>query len=132
MPFTVAWLVLAAALCALIAVWGVQLTQTLNPTAKQDAAAVPRATAAPGIVRDYTVDGAAGTVSLCSESAPPSATVTIDSATGVVLSTIDCSLDATSVATGCLFTQSSDGTVVVMSNETGSLLTPAQAANCSK
>jgi hypothetical protein len=132
MPFTVAWLVLVLALCAVIAMWGAQISGSLGPVVDHVAAApVPRATAAPNIVTDYTVDGTATADSLCDELAPHAATVTVETATGVILSTLQCAT-GTQSAKDCLYGQSSDGTTVVLSATTGSLLSEAQAAHCSK
>jgi hypothetical protein len=130
--FTIAWLFLAAALCVLISVWGVQISGALGPTVDHIAAAtVQRAIVAPSIVTDYTSNGTESAEVLCGELAPRRATVTVETPSGVILSTLTCP-GGTATPDGCLFGQSSDGKLVVISQKTGSLLTPAQAANCTK
>jgi hypothetical protein len=130
-PFTALWLILAAALCVVIAMWGGRISVALGPGIDHLAAVpVPRATAAPNIVTDYTDDGTATTDSLCDELAPRASIVTVETSTGVILSTLQCPV-GTEPAKGCLYGQSSDGMLVVLSAKTGSVLTRAQAGNCS-
>jgi hypothetical protein len=130
--FTAAWLFLAAALCVLISLWGVQISSALVPSV--DHLAVPsvsRAVVAPSIVTDYTRDGTESAETLCGELAPRRATVTVETPSGVILSTLTCP-GGTETPDGCLYGQSTDGMLIVISQKTGSLLTPAQAANCKK
>jgi hypothetical protein len=130
--FTIAWLFLAATLCVLISLWGVQISSAIGPTVDHVAsAAVPRAVVAPSIVTDYTSDGTESAETLCGELAPRRATVTVESPSGVILSTLTCP-GGTESPDGCLYGQSTDGMLIVISQKTGSLLTPAQAANCKK
>ncbi|MDQ1547428.1 MAG: hypothetical protein QOH69_2332 [Actinomycetota bacterium] len=128
--FTIAWLFLAAALCVLLSLWGVQISSAIGPAVEHVATApVPRAVVAPSIVTDYTSDGTESAETLCGELAPRRATVTVESPSGVILSTLTCP-GGTEAPEGCLYSQSTDGLLVVISQKTGSLLTPAQAANC--
>jgi hypothetical protein len=128
--FTIAWLFLAAALCVLVSLWGVQISSAIGPAVEHvETAAVPRAVVAPSIVTDYTSNGTESAETLCGELAPRRATVTVESPSGVILSTLTCP-GGTETPEGCLYGQSTDGLLVVISQKTGSLLTPAQAANC--
>ena len=130
--FTIAWLSLVAALCILISLWGVQISSALGPTADHIAApAVARAVVAPSIVTDYTTNGTESAETLCGELAPRRATVTVETPSGVILSTLTCP-GGTETPEGCLYGQSSDGMLLVISQKTGSVLTPEQAANCTK
>ena len=132
MTFGVVWLCLAAALCAVIALWGLQISGFLGHGGDRiTAAPVARATAVPRIVTDYTPNASSSTESLCAELAPQAATVTVETPTGVVLSTLECAT-GTGSTSGCLFSQTTGGMLIVISQKTGSLLTEAQAANCSK
>ncbi len=130
--FTVAWLFLAAALCVLISLWGVQISSALGPAVDHIAvASVPHGFVAPSIVTDYTSNGTESAETLCGELAPRRATVTVESPSGVILSTLTCPGGAQTPG-GCLYGQSSEGMLLVISQKTGSLLTPEQAANCTK
>jgi hypothetical protein len=131
-PFTVAWLFLAAGLCVLISLWGAQISSAIGPAVDHVAAGpVPRAVVAPSIVTDYTTNGTESAETLCGELAPRRATVTVETPSGVILSTLACPGGA-ETPEGCLYGQSSDGMLVVISQKTGSMLTPEQAANCTK
>ena len=130
--FTVAWLFLAAALCVLVSLWGAQISSALGPAVDHIAATpVPRAIVAPSIVTDYTTNGTESAETLCGELAPRRATVTVETPSGVILSTLTCPGGA-ETPDGCLYGQSSDGMLLVISQKTGSVLTPEQAANCTK
>ena len=148
--FSAAWLLIAAALCVALATWGVSLGRELGPIALATPPVVaPPSTAAPNIVTDYTQDGTQTTQSLCAEISPAPSSVIVESPTGTVISRANCpspgrnatgsSLDGgalspapSSLAESCEFVRNDDGTVVVMSAKTGSLLSEAQAANCTK
>jgi hypothetical protein len=130
--FTIAWLFLAAALCVLISLWGVQISSTLGPAVEHVAlASVPRGFVAPSIVTDYTSNGTESAETLCGELAPRRATVTVETPSGVILSTLTCPGGA-ATPDGCLYGQSSEGMLLVISQKTGSVLTPEQAAHCTK
>ena len=139
-PHSAAWLLLVAALCVVVGLWAVQLTGMLGQSVDTASrASVPRATVAPNIVTDYTGNGTATVDSLCAELAPKSASVVVETPTGVILSTLECPTGLTPPGESgiipsepCLFGQSSDGSQVVMSTKTGALLSEAQAANCTK
>ena len=132
MRFTVAWLFLAAALCVVISLWGAQISNALGPTLDRIApTSAPRAFVAPSIVTDYTTNGTESAETLCGELAPRRATVTVETPNGVILSTLTCP-GGTETPEGCLYGQSSDGMLLVISQKTGSVLSPEQAANCTK
>lgn len=139
-PYTAAWLLLVTALCVVVGLWATHFAGMLGPSVGTvSAASVPVATAAPNIVTDYTSGGTASTESLCAELAPRSATVVVETPDGVILSTLDCPTGITPPGVsgiippgGCIFTESPDGGTIVMSEQTGSLLSEAQAANCTK
>jgi hypothetical protein len=91
-PFTAAWLVLVVAFCVAVGMWGAQISTALGPTVGPVAVVpVPLASSAPNIVTDYTSDGTATRSSLCDELAPHAPTVTVETPTGLILSTMQCS-----------------------------------------
>jgi hypothetical protein len=92
--FTAAWLLLAAALCVVVALWGIQISTAIGPTVDTVAATtpsqVPRAVVAPHIVTDYTTDHTGNASWLCAELAPASATVQVETPTGELISMLHC------------------------------------------
>jgi hypothetical protein len=97
----------------------------------------------PAIVTDYTNDGTATTAALCAQLSPTPASVTVETPNGKVLQSVDCAAtggavsgsDGTPSSTSaepCLYIEAPDGEQTVVSAKTGSLLTPVQAASCSK
>jgi hypothetical protein len=89
--FTAAWLLLAASLCVAIATWGINIGRALGPVSQTaPSIVVPRATAVPSIVTDFTPDGTATLQSLCAEISPAPAVVIVESPTGTVMSTTRC------------------------------------------
>jgi hypothetical protein len=153
--FAAAWLLLAVALCAAVGFWGVNIGRALGPEVQAaPRTVVPRATAAPNIVTDYTDDGTATTESLCAELSPAPIAVIVESQTGTVISTARCpspsafASDASTLGSpvfsvvvpdaahlvttvpNCQFVQNDDGSEVVMSVKTGSLFSEAQGQHC--
>jgi hypothetical protein len=93
--FTAAWLLLAAALCVLVALWGIQISTALGPAVDTVAAISPspvpsHALVAPHIVTDYTTDHTGDASRLCAELSPASATVQVETPTGDLISTLHC------------------------------------------
>jgi hypothetical protein len=90
--FTAAWLVIAALLCAVIAVWGVQISTAVGPTV-DGIVAVPTPSSAPAlphIVTDYTTDLTGRASWLCAELSPRSAIVQVETTTGELITTLHC------------------------------------------
>ena len=90
--FSVAWVVLVAALCVVIALWGVQISTALGPTVGRNVS-VPRPTStsiAPHIVTDYTTDHTGRASGLCAELSPDSGTVQVETTTGELITTLHC------------------------------------------
>jgi hypothetical protein len=150
--YSAAWIAVVVALCATLALWGARIGASFDsgPVA---ASPIPTATAVPGVVTVYTDLGPPDPAALCAEVSPPTKTVIVENTSGVVLSKLNCpgktntltsfsTLDGgiftpgatftMAPADGCLFVDPSDGSQVVVSARTGSLLSEAQAANCTK
>jgi hypothetical protein len=137
-PFALAWLLMVVALCAVVGLWMSQISALLGPL-PEPVAAAPHATAPANIVTDYTRDRTASADSLCAELSPRSATVVVETPTGVVLSTLHCSTGITPPGVSgiippepCVYSESPDGDTIVMSATDGSVLSRTQAANCTK
>jgi hypothetical protein len=92
--FTIAWLVLAAALCAVIALWGVQIANALGHAGRTVAAiSLPHTTptpAAPPIITVYTTDHTGRAGWLCTELSPGTTTIRVETPTGEIISTLHC------------------------------------------
>jgi hypothetical protein len=93
-PFAAAWLLLAAALCVVVALWGIQISTAMGPSV-ETAVAIPTAhdplpPIAPHIVTDYTTDHTGNASWLCAELSPASATVQVETPTGDLISTLHC------------------------------------------
>ena len=141
--YVAAWFLLAAGLCLVVTTWGSALVRVVEPTSPSGRPmASPPANAgaflaAPTIVTDYTKDGSASTDALCAQLSPTPTVVTVETPAGKVVSTIRCSTVNRSTATPlpddqCIYVESPDGGQSVLSAKTGSLLSRAQAANCTK
>jgi hypothetical protein len=92
--FTAVWLLLAAALCVVVALWGIQISTAMGPAVDTIVAApapqVSHAPVLPHIVTDYTTDHTGNASWLCAELSPASATVQVETPTGDLISTLHC------------------------------------------
>lgn len=92
--FTAAWLVLATALCAVIALWGIQIAAALDHAGHAVAAiSLPRSTptpAAPPVITVYTTDHTGRAGWLCTELSPGTTTIRVETPTGEMISTLHC------------------------------------------
>ena len=149
--FTAAWVILAAAFCLAIGGWSSALTRAVGPLATAEATppAATSGSTSPSIVTDYTSSQTATLEALCGQLSPRASVVTVETPTGRVLETLDCDGGSNSMGSSwfsipvpnavattdpgepCINVQSPDGGQTVLSAKSGSLLTPAQAANCS-
>jgi hypothetical protein len=90
--YRVVWAVLAAAILAGVVVWAMRIGTSLG--SDQDAAPsspVPVATAAPHIATVYSDMDAPTAIDLCAELSPTPKQVTVESTSGVVIETLQCS-----------------------------------------
>ena len=82
------WTALVIALCAAIAVWGVQIDATFRAAAP--VASKPTGTPAPLLFTVYSDLGPPNPATLCASVPPSVRVVTVETSTGVVLSRRDC------------------------------------------
>jgi hypothetical protein len=92
--FAVAWLVLVVALCAVIALWGVQVAAALDHAGHTVVAvSLPHTTptpAAPPVITVYTTDHTGRAGWLCTELSPGTTTIRVETPTGEMISTLHC------------------------------------------
>jgi hypothetical protein len=152
--YPVMWIALVVALCVSVAFWGERIGSSIEPVAAP-VVANSSPTPLPGTLIVRSDVGPLNSATLCDEVPSSVRVVTVESFTGVLISTVNCSHNSTTVVTSrpsidgqlfavtvpgavrlthpvaeCEFVTNDDGTQVVMSAKTGSLLSEAQAANC--
>ncbi|HEY1532293.1 MAG TPA: hypothetical protein VGF80_15850 [Galbitalea sp.] len=90
--YRVLWLVLAIAMATAFVVWGSQLGASLRSDPDDGAAPtpVPVATAAPQIATVYSNIGPPNPATLCAEISPTPHEVTVESTTGALIATVQC------------------------------------------
>jgi hypothetical protein len=90
LPYRAAWVVIALVLVLAFAVWGARIGASLGPAVPVAVAPVPRATELPGIVTVNTDVAPLSAATLCAQISPPTSVITIESTTGIVVSTVHC------------------------------------------
>jgi hypothetical protein len=84
------WSLLAVALFAAVASWGVRIGGSLAPGSAPTPPPVAVATAAPHIATVYSNIGPPNPATLCAELSPMPKEVTVESTSGVIIATIQC------------------------------------------
>jgi hypothetical protein len=89
-PYRAAWILLAIALAICFGVWASTISNTFSAERAAAPAPTPIATAAPGIATVYSNIGPPNPTTLCAEISPTPAQVTVESTSGVVIETVEC------------------------------------------
>jgi hypothetical protein len=85
------WGLLVVALCAALVLWGITIGASLGQDPSAAPAPVPQTTSAPHIATVYSNIGPPNPADLCAELAPTPKEVTVESTSGVVIATVQCS-----------------------------------------
>jgi hypothetical protein len=90
LAYRAAWSAIAVVLVLAFAVWGARIAVSFETAVPRATTPIPRATVLPGIVTVNTNFVPFSAATLCSQISPPVSVITIESATGAVVSTVHC------------------------------------------